>query len=81
MKWIENKGAYTTRVLLEEYPFFDVYFEGNKTAGYELGHMFKYPRKRFKDIEEAKTFLIQYIYNHLIKIKEINTLDQFKFHN
>ena len=78
MKWIENKRCTHSRFLLKEYPFFNAYFEGNKYAGYELGYMFPYPRKRFKDIEEAKNYIIEHIYRHLIKIKEVETLDQFR---
>jgi len=80
MKWNENRIYNNSRFVLEDYPFFQAYFEGNKTTGYELGHMFEYPRKRFKDIEDAKNHIIQHIYRHLIKIKEVNTLDQFKNH-
>jgi hypothetical protein len=81
MKWIENKRYTVSKFTLADYPFFDIEFEGNKTAGYKLAMLgLGYPRKVFKDIEDIKIYIIQYIYEHLINIKEVETLDQFKNH-
>ena len=78
MKWNEIKrGIYSSVFVLEDYPFFYATFEGNKFGGYESGYMFRYPRQKFKTIEEAKSFCQDWIYKNLPKYEDIQSIEQF----